>query len=228
MDDILDVEESSEALGKTAGKDAQQHKITFPAVYGLENRAHGGEGMRAARTQALEPFGDRARAPARTGRPDRPPQVMKTRGCDRLLVERGLAESREKAQALIMAGEVLRQRAEGRQARPAVAARCPSRCSRGRPTSAAAASSWQAALEHFAHRRRRQRLPRRRLVHRRLHRCACCSAARRACTPWMSARASSIGSCAPIRAWSLHEGINARDLTLRRDRRAGGPRSSAT
>jgi geranylgeranyl diphosphate synthase type II len=35
IDDILDVEESSEALGKTAGKDAQQQKITFPAVYGL-------------------------------------------------------------------------------------------------------------------------------------------------------------------------------------------------
>ena len=36
VDDILDVEESSEALGKTAGKDAEQGKITFPAVYGLE------------------------------------------------------------------------------------------------------------------------------------------------------------------------------------------------
>ena len=36
VDDVLDVEQSSEALGKTAGKDAQQHKITFPAVYGLE------------------------------------------------------------------------------------------------------------------------------------------------------------------------------------------------
>src|SRR5262249_12578125 len=35
IDDILDVEESSEALGKTAGKDARQKKITFPAVYGL-------------------------------------------------------------------------------------------------------------------------------------------------------------------------------------------------
>ena len=35
VDDILDVEESSERLGKTAGKDAQQQKITFPAVYGL-------------------------------------------------------------------------------------------------------------------------------------------------------------------------------------------------
>ena len=36
VDDVLDVEESSEALGKTPGKDAAQHKITFPAVYGLE------------------------------------------------------------------------------------------------------------------------------------------------------------------------------------------------
>ena len=36
VDDILDVEQPSEALGKTAGKDAKQEKITFPAVYGLE------------------------------------------------------------------------------------------------------------------------------------------------------------------------------------------------
>lgn len=35
-DDILDVEESSAALGKTAGKDAAQHKATYPAVFGLE------------------------------------------------------------------------------------------------------------------------------------------------------------------------------------------------
>ena len=43
VDDMLDVEQSSEALGKTAGKDAQQKKITFPAVYGWsESRAHGG------------------------------------------------------------------------------------------------------------------------------------------------------------------------------------------
>jgi geranylgeranyl pyrophosphate synthase len=60
VDDILDVEASSEALGKTAGKDAAQHKITFPAVYGLEAshrmaeeecaRAHAGAGaVRRAR-----------------------------------------------------------------------------------------------------------------------------------------------------------------------------------
>jgi geranylgeranyl diphosphate synthase type II len=34
-DDILDVEESSAALGKTAGKDVAQQKATYPAVHGL-------------------------------------------------------------------------------------------------------------------------------------------------------------------------------------------------
>jgi geranylgeranyl diphosphate synthase, type II len=38
-DDILDVEESSAALGKTAGKDIAQQKATYPAVYGLK-RSH--------------------------------------------------------------------------------------------------------------------------------------------------------------------------------------------
>jgi len=60
VDDILDVEESSEALGKTAGKDAAQHKITFPAVYGLEASRHMAETECARAHQALEPFGSRA------------------------------------------------------------------------------------------------------------------------------------------------------------------------
>src|SRR5262245_7795617 len=60
VDDILDVEQSSEALGKTAGKDAAQQKITFPAVYGLaESRAMAGRECELAH-QALEPFGARA------------------------------------------------------------------------------------------------------------------------------------------------------------------------
>ena len=60
VDDLLDVEESSEALGKTAGKDATQGKITFPAVYGLEKSRQMAmvECERAHRV--LEPFGDRA------------------------------------------------------------------------------------------------------------------------------------------------------------------------
>src|SRR6202167_1302677 len=35
-DDILDVTESSEALGKTAGKDQAQQKATYPALFGLK------------------------------------------------------------------------------------------------------------------------------------------------------------------------------------------------
>ena len=38
-DDILDVEESSAALGKTAGKDMAQQKATYPAIHGLQ-RSH--------------------------------------------------------------------------------------------------------------------------------------------------------------------------------------------
>ncbi len=60
VDDILDVEESSEALGKTAGKDEAQGKITFPAVYGLErSRAMAADQCRMAH-EALEIFGGSA------------------------------------------------------------------------------------------------------------------------------------------------------------------------
>jgi geranylgeranyl diphosphate synthase type II len=60
IDDILDVEESSEALGKTAGKDQAQQKITFPAVYGLERSRVMAEQERLAALEAIEPFGERA------------------------------------------------------------------------------------------------------------------------------------------------------------------------
>jgi geranylgeranyl diphosphate synthase type II len=60
VDDILDVEESSAALGKTAGKDAAQHKITFPAVYGLETSHRMAEEQCARAHQVLGPFGDGA------------------------------------------------------------------------------------------------------------------------------------------------------------------------
>jgi geranylgeranyl diphosphate synthase, type II len=60
VDDVLDVEQSSEALGKTAGKDAQQHKITFPAVYGPERSREMAEEERLAAHLALRPFDERA------------------------------------------------------------------------------------------------------------------------------------------------------------------------
>ena len=60
VDDILDVEQSSEAMGKTAGKDAAQNKITFPAVYGIERSREMAEEERLAAHLALQPFDDRA------------------------------------------------------------------------------------------------------------------------------------------------------------------------
>jgi len=60
VDDVLDVEQSSEALGKTAGKDAQQHKITFPAVYGIERSKAMAEEERVAAHSALRLFDSRA------------------------------------------------------------------------------------------------------------------------------------------------------------------------
>ena len=59
-DDILDVEESSAALGKTAGKDLAQQKATYPAVYGLE-RSHQIANELATRAIAeLSPYDERA------------------------------------------------------------------------------------------------------------------------------------------------------------------------
>jgi geranylgeranyl diphosphate synthase type II len=61
VDDILDVEGTPESLGKTPGKDAQQRKATFPALYGVEeSRRQAMEHLEAAK-EALEPFGGRAR-----------------------------------------------------------------------------------------------------------------------------------------------------------------------
>ncbi len=61
VDDLLDIEQSSEALGKTAGKDAREKKITFPAVYGLPASHRLAEQEFAAALAALESFGGRAR-----------------------------------------------------------------------------------------------------------------------------------------------------------------------
>ena len=61
VDDILDVEESSEALGKTAGKDAAQGKITFPAVYGLEESRRMAQEECARAHEVLHGFGESAR-----------------------------------------------------------------------------------------------------------------------------------------------------------------------
>jgi geranylgeranyl diphosphate synthase type II len=59
-DDILDVEESSAALGKTAGKDIAQQKATYPAVFGLERSHQFAEELSTKAIAELEFFGERA------------------------------------------------------------------------------------------------------------------------------------------------------------------------
>ena len=60
MDDILDVEESSSALGKTAGKDVTQQKATYPAVHGLERSHQIANELSTKAIAQLTPYGDRA------------------------------------------------------------------------------------------------------------------------------------------------------------------------
>jgi geranylgeranyl diphosphate synthase type II len=60
VDDILDMEQTSDKLGKTAGKDQAQQKITFPAVYGIDRSREMAEQERLAAHHCLEPFDARA------------------------------------------------------------------------------------------------------------------------------------------------------------------------
>lgn len=60
IDDILDVTQSTEQLGKTAGKDQAVEKSTYPAVLGLEASRDEAARLTAAAMAALEPFGDQA------------------------------------------------------------------------------------------------------------------------------------------------------------------------
>ncbi len=60
VDDVLDVEASSASLGKTAGKDQAQHKVTFPAVYGVERSRRMAEDERLQAHAALRICDDRA------------------------------------------------------------------------------------------------------------------------------------------------------------------------
>ena len=60
-DDILDVEESSVALGKTAGKDQAQQKATYPALFGLAKSREFARDLASRAIADLEPFGARAK-----------------------------------------------------------------------------------------------------------------------------------------------------------------------
>jgi len=60
VDDVLDVTQTSEQLGKTAGKDSATEKATYPALFGIEGSLKMADELVARADAALAPFGERA------------------------------------------------------------------------------------------------------------------------------------------------------------------------
>src|SRR5205085_9282820 len=60
VNDILDVTQTSEKLGKSAGKDVAAHKATYPAVIGLEASRAEARRLTNAAHRALSSFGHEA------------------------------------------------------------------------------------------------------------------------------------------------------------------------
>jgi geranylgeranyl diphosphate synthase, type II len=68
VDDVLDVTQDSEHLGKTAGKDVASDKATWPAVFGIEQSQRDAARLIAEAFRVLEPYGaaaERLKAVAR-------------------------------------------------------------------------------------------------------------------------------------------------------------------
>ncbi len=59
-DDLLDESSSTEELGKTAGKDHEQHKATYPAFYGIEGSRRRAQQLVENACREIEPYGERA------------------------------------------------------------------------------------------------------------------------------------------------------------------------
>jgi geranylgeranyl diphosphate synthase type II len=60
VDDVLDVTESLETLGKTAGKDQERRKATYPALLGLEHSRRSVRELTEQARDAVIPLGRRA------------------------------------------------------------------------------------------------------------------------------------------------------------------------
>jgi geranylgeranyl diphosphate synthase, type II len=60
VDDILDETESKETLGKTAGKDRERGKATYPAFFGIEHSRGLVRQVTEQAREAVRPFGSRA------------------------------------------------------------------------------------------------------------------------------------------------------------------------
>src|SRR3989440_4962510 len=68
VDDVLDVTQSSEQLGKTAGKDVASEKATYPALFGLEESRRKAAILLDSANRALERFGASANVLTGLGR----------------------------------------------------------------------------------------------------------------------------------------------------------------
>ncbi len=60
VDDVLDVTQTSEQLGKTAGKDSAGEKATYPALFGIDASLKQADDLVAKASAALDSFGERA------------------------------------------------------------------------------------------------------------------------------------------------------------------------
>ena len=61
VDDVLDVTQTSEQLGKTAGKDTAEEKATYPALFGINGSLQKADDLVAHAEAALAPFGASAK-----------------------------------------------------------------------------------------------------------------------------------------------------------------------
>jgi len=60
VDDVLDVTQTSEQLGKTAGKDTVAEKATYPALFGIDESLKRADTLVATALGSLDSFGKRA------------------------------------------------------------------------------------------------------------------------------------------------------------------------
>jgi len=60
VDDVLDMTQSSEQLGKTAGKDTATEKATYPSLFGIDESLKKADVLIAEGNAALDTFGNRA------------------------------------------------------------------------------------------------------------------------------------------------------------------------
>jgi len=60
VDDVLDVTQTSEQLGKTAGKDTASEKVTYPSLFGVDASIRKADALVSDAFAELESFGERA------------------------------------------------------------------------------------------------------------------------------------------------------------------------